>query len=428
MNYQESLDYLYGLQKFGIKLGLENIRTFLSRLDHPERRYRSILVAGTNGKGSIASSLAEMLHRAGYRTGLYTSPHLHSFSERVRVDGTLIPAARVAGLVAEMQSNATGLPLTFFEFTTALALRYFAEQQVDVAVLEVGLGGRLDATNAVEPVLSVIAPIAADHQQHLGESLEEIAREKAGIMRSGVKVVSAAQEPAVMQTLAAEAKRVGAEIIFCGADFGIVPAGEGFEYRGLNEKLNGLRPAIPGRHQFGNMATALAAAESLRATGFKLDAAALRDGVENFSWPGRLEWAADRRVLLDGAHNGAGAQVLAAYLAEQGLDNVHWIVGLKADKNREEILAPILPHAAAVYCVEPPVEAAVPAALLEQTAVRAGVAAQVYPSLAEALRQARAAAGSAGVVLVAGSLFLVAAVREMILTEEGCPCGTSVCI
>ncbi len=426
MTYQESLDYLYGLQKFGIKLGLENIRTFLSRLGHPENSFKSILIAGTNGKGSTASALAAILTQSGYRTGLYTSPHLHSFSERIRIDGTAIPEARIAELVATMQPYAESIPLTFFEFTTALALHFFAEHNIDIAILEVGLGGRLDATNAVEPILSVIAPVAQDHQQYLGDNIEQIALEKAGIMRAGVPVVSARQQPVVEKVLSDTAKQVGTTLASCGYRFDLIVRRQSFDYIGMQEKLADLRPGIPGQHQFGNMATSLAAAEMLKQFGYDINTAAMRAGIEQLFWPGRLEWMANKACLLDGAHNGAGAKALAVYLAEQGINNVHWIVGVKADKNINEILAPILPHVAAVYCVEPPVEEAVPAAELQTSAAQSGSTAKTFASVADAYQKARQAAGRDGVVLTAGSLFLVAAVRELILQEEGRPCDTSV--
>jgi dihydrofolate synthase/folylpolyglutamate synthase len=210
-----------------------------------------------------------------------------------------------------------------------------------------------------------------------------------------------------------------------GVDFLARIAGNGFDYLGMNASLPALQPAVPGRHQFDNMATALAAAEALRDIGFNISSEAMREGVENFSWPGRLEWLADRHVLLDGAHNGAGARALASYLAEQEIENVHWIVGLKADKNMEEILAPILPRCAAVYCVEPPVEEAVPAGRLCSVANGSGARAVSFVAPEEAWAQARCAAGDDGIILVAGSLFLVAVLREMILREEGRPCGNS---
>ncbi|PLY01108.1 MAG: bifunctional folylpolyglutamate synthase/dihydrofolate synthase [Desulfuromonas sp.] len=426
MTGQESLDYLYGLQKFGIKLGLENIRTFLSRLDHPENRFKSVLVAGTNGKGSIASALAGILRDSGFRTGLYTSPHLHVFNERIRVNGEMIPDDRIARLVARLRTRTGSIPITFFEFTTALALEFFAEQEVEVAVLEVGLGGRFDATNAIAPVLSVVAPVARDHQQYLGEDLDSIAREKAGIMRGGVPVVSAPQVIEVEEALLDEAKKVGTEISFCGKSFHFDDAGETFDYRGIKETIAGIRPGIPGRHQFANMATALAAAEMLQPAGYDLPAIALRSGVEKMFWPGRLEWLAKRSILLDGAHNGAAANVLARYLEQQDLVNVHWIVGLKADKNSEEVLIPLLPACAALYCVEPPVEEAKPTAELVAIAERHGVRAASFASIEAALDAVQAAAADSEIVLVAGSLFLVAAVREIILQEEGRRCDEQV--
>ena len=425
MTYQESLDFLYRLQMFGIKLGLENIRTFLSRLGHPESRFKTILVAGTNGKGSTAAALAAILNGSGYRTGLYTSPHLHSFCERVQVDGSTIAEEDVVGLVAEMREKVGDLPLTFFEFTTALALQFFAEQEVDLAVVEVGLGGRLDATNAVKPILSVITPVAVDHEQYLGESLAQIACEKAGIMRTGVPVVIAGQQDEAKRALQGEAKKVGAPLIAFHDDYNVDGYDETFDYRGLSRTLNGLRPGIPGRHQFGNMATALAAAEVLQQLGIDTTDRTMRSGIEQVSWPGRLEWLADGTVLLDGAHNGAGAVALARYLCDREMDKVHWVVGMKADKDFEEILAPLASRAAALYCVAPPVEEAVPVASLCSAAEALGLSAMACSSPEEALQKARAVAGDSGVVLVAGSLFLVAAIREILLREEGRWCDKS---
>lgn len=426
MNYQESLDFLYGLQTFGIKLGLENIRAFLSRLGHPESRFKTILVAGTNGKGSTASALAAILTRSGYRTGLYTSPHLHSFGERIRIDGYSAPDERVAELVEELRPLAGELPMTFFEFTTALAIRYFADHAAQFAVLEVGLGGRLDATNAVKPSISLITPISADHQQHLGAELPQIAREKAGIMRTGVPVISASQEPAVEEVLRHEAAKRGTTIRFCGDEFDYEERDQAFDYIGHSLRIDELHPGVEGRHQFVNMTVALAAAEELVRGGFDISPEAMRSGVENVHWPGRLEWMAGRTILLDGAHNGAGAKSLAAYLQERQVADVHWIVGMKADKNSEEILRPLIPHAARLYCVEPPVEEALARTDLLAAASRAGLPAEACVTIDEALHKARQGAGRDGIVLVAGSLFLVAAVRELIL-EEDSPCDASGC-
>ena len=423
MTYQESLDYLYGLQKFGIKLGLENIRTFLSLLGHPEKEFKTVLVAGTNGKGSVASALAEMTRRSGIRTGLYTSPHLHSFSERIRVDGAMIPEEGIARLVAEMRPLAASLSLTFFEFTTALALVYFAGQGVELAILEVGLGGRLDSTNAVDPVLSVITPIANDHQEHLGDTLAQISREKAGIMRAGIPVVSSRQCREVSEALNREAERVGTTVLMSPDDFDYSEQGDAFDYHGIHLVIPGVRPGVEGRHQFGNMTTALAAAEMLGDAGFPVTGETMQAGVESMTWPGRLEWFHDRSVLLDGAHNGAAANVLARYLGEQGIRNVRWIVGMKADKNVREILAPIAPYAAEIYSVEPPVEEAVPVEVLRSEADRIGCPARSFATPENALRTALEESEEKGIILVAGSLFLVSAIRELLLREGDRSCG-----
>jgi dihydrofolate synthase/folylpolyglutamate synthase len=219
MTGRKSLDYLYGLQTFGIKLGLDNIRTLHTRLGCPSDNYRTVLIAGTNGKGSTASTLAEILRQAGVRTGLYTSPHLHCFTERIKIDGKPVDFDTLEPLIDELRQIGSDLPLTFFEFTTALALETFRRNRVEVAIMEVGMGGRLDATNIVSPSLSIITPIAFDHQAHLGSTLEEISGEKAGIMRESVPVVIAEQQPEALTALLAAAVMCGAEPFVAGVDF-----------------------------------------------------------------------------------------------------------------------------------------------------------------------------------------------------------------
>jgi len=413
-----SLDYLYSLQTFGIKLGLDNIRVLLHRLDRPDRAFRCVLVAGTNGKGSTSATLAHIATAAGVRTGLYTSPHLHCFTERVQVDGVAITQDTVDQLVEELRLVGQGLPLTFFEFTTALALEYFRRQQVELAVLEVGMGGRLDATNAVTPCLSVITPIAYDHQAWLGTTLSAIAAEKAGILRANVPVVISRQEPEASAALQSAAAAVGAPLIQADADFSLAAGADGtFDYLGLDCALPGFRPALLGRHQQDNMATALAAAELLRRQGLLLPEPSLRYGVETVRWPGRLEWRAPG-LLLDGAHNGAGARTLATYLADAGITRVHWVVGVKQDKDLSAILTPLLPFTVAAYCVAPPIEAASAPETVAAAVRTSGVPATVWPTPLAALTAAQTACGEKEIVLVAGSLFLVAAVRVLSLPEE----------
>ena len=419
MTRRESLNYLYGLQTFGIKLGLDNINTLNARLGLPADSYRTVLVAGTNGKGSTASALAEMLRQAGVRTGLYTSPHLHSFTERIRIDGTPVDFEFLEPLIDELRQLGNDLPLTFFEFTTALALETFRRYQVEVAILEVGMGGRLDATNAVSPSLGIITPIAFDHQAHLGDTLAVIAGEKAGIMRKGVPVVLAEQQPEAQVALLAAAEKIGSVPVVAGVDYTFSADSEQMNYQGLDSCIDNLQPSLAGAHQQSNMSVALAAAEVLRRQWVVLNDAALAAGVASTVWPGRLEWFnADRQVLLDAAHNGAGAEALANYLNSTGCSRVRWLLGMKRDKSMLQILQPLLKFAVTVYCVEPPIEEAQLPSELARCVSEAGVPAIVCANVADGFNMARNDCAEDEIVLVAGSLFLVAAVREFLEREK----------
>jgi len=420
VDFQESLDYLYGLQKFGIKLGLDNIRALLDRLGHPELSYGVVHVGGTNGKGSVCACLAAILKEAGYRVGLYTSPHLHSFTERIQINGTPISEEQVALYADELRLLTGTIPATFFEFTTAMALLHFQRERVDFAVLEVGMGGRLDATNAVErPLVSVITSVCRDHMSHLGSELSEIAAEKGGIIKAGVSLVVGRQPSKVLEVLLDLAQRRGAPVLLSGKDFSHKPDSSGFAYAGTDLQLVGLRPGLVGAHQRENLSLALAAAEELRRQGVVIATTAMRDAVAAVRWPGRLEWWADqRRVLLDGAHNEGGAGVLAAYLQTLAGKKVRWVVGIKADKDPQSILGPLLPQVSAVYCTVLPVEEAIPPSVLAASAEAVGLPARVFDSCREALTAALGDSGEDEIILVAGSLFLVAAAREYLLNDE----------
>ena len=413
-SYQASLDYLYSLQLFGIKLGLENIHKLLERLDNPQRQLRIIHIAGTNGKGSTAAGLANIFNAAGISAGLYTSPHLHSFTERVRVDTRQISEAEVVRLTDELRPDAEQLRTTFFEFTTALALLHFQRSGVDWAILETGLGGRLDATNAVIPELCLITPIAHDHGAYLGETLAEIAAEKAGIFKPGVPVICGRQQPEVESVLQLRAVQLELPLLQIEQDFRVTGQESGFSFHGFGVELTGLQPTLVGRHQQQNLALALAAAAWLKNSGVAISVPAMRQGIEKTRWPGRLEWLPGR-ILLDGAHNAAGAEVLADYLAQQGLRNIRLLIGLKADKQAEQLLRPLLPFVERLYATRPPVDAVVDPQILvqlaEQSAVPAIAFADPQAALAAALQQRQAGQ----VLLVAGSLFLVAAIRENLL-------------
>ncbi len=347
-SYRENLDYLYGLQFFGIKLGLDNIRELLARVGNPQDRLRIIHIAGTNGKGSTAAALAAAFHMAGIPAGLYTSPHLHDFSERIRVDTRPICSDEVIELIKELRPHAESLQATFFEFTTAMALLSFVRHGVEWAILETGMGGRLDATNVVIPELCVMTPVGLDHTAYLGNSLAEVAAEKAGIFKPGVPIICASQAIDVEQVFTRQAEAKSAPLIIEGRDYFWHGEGRWFDFSSQTYSLDHIQPILQGRHQCQNLALAAATIAYLSSRGLKIDRNTLQQGLERACWPGRLEQLS-HRTLLDGAHNPAGAEALAAYLAEEGLTDLHMVVGCKADKHVEGILTSLLPFAAHLY-------------------------------------------------------------------------------
>jgi dihydrofolate synthase/folylpolyglutamate synthase len=421
VDFRESLEFLYGLQRFGIKLGLENTRTLLERAGTPQQHFHCVHVAGTNGKGSTAAFLAAILQEAGYRVGLYTSPHLQSFCERIRINGTAISEAEIVALTHRLRLLSADLPVTFFEFTTVLALCAFAEHHLDIVILETGLGGRLDATNAVTADLSLITPISLDHQEHLGITLAAIAGEKAGIIKERVPVICSEQEEDVLAVVRQQAIACQAPFLCAGRDFFITDHDSaGFDYQDHKDhRFHALHSGLPGAHQPHNAGLAIAAALCLRQQGLNIPDSAIFQGVSHVYWPGRLEWWGDKRqILLDGAHNAAGAGVLAAYLATRNVSALHWLVGVKNDKNYHDILAALLPLTTRLYAVAPPAVIATEPEKLVTLARQANVPAQAFPSVAAGLQAARAACKPHDIILVAGSLFLVGAVRELLCREE----------
>jgi dihydrofolate synthase/folylpolyglutamate synthase len=323
--YREALSWLYGTQRFGIKLGLGNVRRLLRELKLPGKNQRFIHVAGTNGKGSVCAMIDSICRAQGYRTGLFTSPHLVSYRERIRVDGEMIEEQEVAeGLNAIRQRIVDWNPHpTFFEITTALALDYFKKRDCELVVLETGLGGRLDATNALTPIVSVLTPIGYDHQAWLGDTLEKIAGEKAGIIKPKTPVVSARQEPAAEKVIRARAAECEAPLQF------------------VTDSYSASRISLSGAHQKENAALAIAALHSAE---IAVDNPAIVRGLANVYWPARFQrW--DDRTIIDGAHNPAGAQVLAeTWRHEFGDECATIILAVLRDKDTAGIwraLAPI---------------------------------------------------------------------------------------
>jgi len=415
MTYQESLDYLTSLGRFGIKLGLERTEALLHELGDPQDLFQGVLVAGTNGKGSVCAMVASVLQAAGYRVGLMPKPHLISYTERIQVDQRPIRQDDFAALLTELQPAINRVaadlgPPTEFEILTSAALYYFARAGIDLLVCEVGLGGRLDSTNVLDLGVSVITNIALDHTQYLGSTLEAIASEKAGILKPDSIAITGAQ-PAALAVIEAAAQkqqipllRLGQEIELSAIDkdwAGVVatvttPAGS---YRDL-------RIPLLGMHQAENAALAVAAVDALRSRGWEISDGALRDGLARTRWPGRLE-VIDRNpiVLVDGAHNPAGLQRSLAAVQKLAKDRQLVIVfGAMKDKDLPTMLAELRAmDAPVIFSAIDWHRAAAPAELAAQF----GAPAETAETSGEALDRARRRASSTGIVLVCGSLYLV---------------------
>jgi dihydrofolate synthase / folylpolyglutamate synthase len=394
--------YLASLQPLAMRLGLERMVRALDALGHPERTFRILHVAGTNGKGSTCAMAAQALLEAGHRTGLYTSPHLVQFNERIALDGRPIEDAALERLTGTIRracpwhdAGAAGDRLTYFEFATLLALLHFSEAGADAAVLEVGLGGRFDATNAVRPVACAVSRIGLDHTELLGDTLAAIAREKAGIFKSGVPgVVAYAQPPEAMEVLRVEAERRGTPLTVASQSYpGPI--------------------ALAGQHQRGNAALAAAALRLLDAAGVMVPDEAIARGIARARWPGRLETVAG--VLLDGAHNPDGAASLAAALpALHPGRPVELVFGVLADKDHRGILGALAPAVRGLHLVEPRSPRARSTATYRDLARSLVPLAHEHPSVVEAIDCARRAAGGDGLVCVAGSLYLVGEARALL--------------
>lgn len=435
MTYAEATEFLFSLRRFGWRLGLETVGHLLALLDNPQGGLPSIHIGGTNGKGSTAAMLAAMLQAAGYRTGLYTSPHLLGFTERIRIDGVPIGEAEVTHLAAQLRTlcaeHFAQYPIpnppsdrlphpTFFELTTAMAFLHFQRQAVEVAVIEVGLGGRFDATNIITPRVAVVTNVSLEHQEYLGRTLPEIAMEKAGIIKAGVPVVTATRDEA-FEVIRRTASERGAPLLHIPASYSWTigasgMSGQSLDLTGPNRRYDALEIPLAGRHQAENAVTAIAAAELLDAQGFRLSETVIRRGLTQASWPGRLQIVADRpRILLDGAHNPAGAQALSAFVQEHRptLGRLVLVFGVLKDKDWETMLALLGPLADQIILTHPPADrGADPHDLL--LADRYCPKVEIAADPGEGLALARAAAGVDDTILVTGSLYMVAAALRIL--------------
>ena len=403
----DPLSYLFSLEQFGIKFGLDNISTLVARLGHPERAFRSIHIAGTNGKGSVTAMVDAAIRAAGHRSARYTSPHLVDLSERFVIDGRPVARESLVAAVADVRdavdaSRADGslaVQPTFFEVTTAVAFELFRRAGVDTAVLEVGLGGRLDSTNVVSPMATAITSIALDHEQYLGSTLAEIAFEKAGIIKPGVSVVIGDLAPDAAVVIERVARERGAEVIRASA-------------ADAAPFTIGLR----GRHQVANAAVAVRILEVLDARGLSIPTRAIARGLAEPGWPGRLDLRRlpdGRELLLDAAHNPAGAASLASYLRERQTTSLPLVFAAMRDKNITGILAALAPAIGSLVATRASnPRSADPAAIAEQARdVAPSLAVTIEPSPADALAAAWRESPS---IVVAGSIFLLGDVMRQV--------------
>ena len=451
MTYSETLDYLFNslpmyhrIGQAAYKADITNTVSLMHHLGNPERRFRSIHVAGTNGKGSVSHMLASILMQAGYKVGLYTSPHLVDFRERIRINGAMIPQEEVTRFVELHKDYMQSLQLSFFEMTVGLAFDYFAAQQVDVAVVEVGMGGRLDSTNVIMPDLSIITNIGFDHTQFLGNTLPLIAGEKAGIIKPGVPVVIGETHPETRPVFEQKAAEMGAPIYFADDRYRIIaqpepPSLQSSDLRFTVEKMGiengelrienypsaaalnvtGDTPAqftcpLSGSYQLKNLATLFQALELLPTVGYALSPDNIRNGiarvVQDTGLHGRWEKMDEHPLTIcETAHNADGVRAMLQKLDEIPYHHLHLIYGCVNDKDFRSILQ-MLPHdRTTYYYTQPSVPRALPVSQLTLAAAKCGMAGQPFATVGEAIRIARAAADPRhDLVLVTGSIFLVA--------------------
>jgi dihydrofolate synthase / folylpolyglutamate synthase len=430
--YQEALEYLYSYVDFSMqkadtyspaRFKLERMQALVASMGNPQASYPIIHVAGTKGKGSVCILCASALHEAGYKVGLYTSPHLDDYAERIQIDGHFIPHADLVKMVAIIKPFVAAIPeLTTFEITTALAFKYFEQQKVDAAVIEVGLGGRLDATNVVEPVVSVITSISYDHTQLLGNTLALIAGEKAGIIKRGVPVVSSPQEEEARQVIEAVARDHGCDFIQVGTDVSFNRVSKNLQSQTirvstvLENQSDMVELTIPllGAHQAANAATAYAALEIFNQHGLKVESRAIHGGFSKAFWPGRFEIVQTKpAVVLDCAHNRDSALKLRLTLAEYfPAKQVILVFGASEDKDIEGMFTELMPVVKELIAVKSFHPRAIDPDKLVDMAHKFGHPVACIENIPQAMEKSLQLAGDEDLVLVTGSIFVVAEARK----------------
>lgn len=407
MTYQEALDHLNSLGESRIRPGLARITEALSILGEPHKEFPHVLVGGTNGKGSVIAMMGAVLGEAGYRVGRFTSPHLFRFEERINVGGSELLRHQLPELVSEVRD--TGVSLTYFELAAACAILHFSREKVDLGLLEVGLGGRWDAVNAADPVLSVITNIHYDHMEWLGPTLGEIAREKACIMRRGRPAVLGAMSPDAVSVISREARDIGTVPYLYGSDYTISVQGSGFSYRGRSWKIDNLKLALEGRFQEKNAACSLAALESLGELGFSIPSAAVEKGLSRVRWPGRFQRiGGSPEIIVDSAHNPDALRALIGALSSPAGPRV-WVFSALGDKDIQGMVQQVAGKADVFVVVPIPHPRAADPERIREAFLKSGKNVLMAETVSQGISLAVKEAGQKGKVVVAGSVYLAAA-------------------
>ena len=408
MTYNEALQELYALQKFGIKFGLSKTSNLLHAFGDPHRGRRYLHIGGTNGKGSVAAMAGSILMQAGLKVGLYSSPHLVRFTERFRINDREMSPETAAGLAGELlEAIDPREPPTFFEIVTAMAMIHFARENVDLAIMEVGMGGRLDATNVIDPLATVITNISLEHQDYLGKRLLDIAGEKAGIIKPGVELVTGVTQPVVIRRYEDLCRERGAPMTRIGREARYRAARDGLSWFGTNRTLRGLHLGLAGRFQHRNGALALAAVEALERKGILVTESHIREGLEKASWPGRLQLMSRHPdIVVDGGHNPKAVRALADALPRAfSYRRLILVIGVMADKDIPAVLKEIVPMADFVFYTRPAYARAASPETLMQAAAPFQTPGEVAATLPQALDKARRMADAEDLIVIAGSLF-----------------------
>ncbi|WP_017731955.1 bifunctional folylpolyglutamate synthase/dihydrofolate synthase [Nafulsella turpanensis] len=427
MNYQQTLDYLYGMlpmyQRIGqsaFKKDLSNTIRLCEALDKPEKKFRSVHVAGTNGKGSSAHAIASVLQESGYKTGLYTSPHLKNFTERIRINGQEIAETFIVAWVAEHKHLIETVKPSFFELTVALAFDYFASEEVDVAVIEVGMGGRLDSTNVIIPEVSLITNIGLDHMAMLGNTLAEIAGEKAGIIKKGIPVVIGQKQEETTPVYLKKASELQAPLHFAGEHYQLKEEGAGKWQVWKEETLfmDNLRPDIKAAYFIRNLPGVFKSLEILQEKGYsKIASSTIKTGlaqiVANTGLKGRWQvLGQEPMIVADVSHNPDGILQLLEQLRQQNYRKLHIIIGTVNDKDIQTVLC-LLPKDAFYYFCQANIPRALAAESLEQQASRMGLEGKIIPDVNQALKEAHQQAQAQDLILITGSTFVVAEIEDL---------------